>query len=52
MPANATAEHRPATRRRRFTHDDLRAVDLFSGFGGLTQGIKRAGFTTIMAAIH
>lgn len=48
----ATAAHRPAKRRRRFTHDDLVAVDLFSGFGGLTQGIKDAGFTTIMAANH
>ncbi|PZS30204.1 MAG: hypothetical protein DLM59_11500 [Pseudonocardiales bacterium] len=48
----ATAEHRPITRRRRFAHDDLVAVDLFSGFGGLTQGIERAGFTTIMAANH
>lgn len=47
-----TAQHRPATRRRRFRHDDLVAVDLFSGFGGLTQGIERAGFTTIMAANH
>jgi site-specific DNA-cytosine methylase len=50
--AARTAEHRPATRRRRFAHDDLVAVDLFSGFGGLTQGIKQAGFTTIMAANH
>jgi DNA (cytosine-5)-methyltransferase 1 len=47
-----TAEHRPAVRRRRFAHDDLVAVDLFSGFGGLTAGIQRAGFTTIMAANH
>src|SRR5579859_4407972 len=47
-----TAEHRPAARRRRFTHDDLVAVDLFSGFGGLTRGIEMAGFTTIMAANH
>lgn len=47
-----TATHRPATRRRRFKHDDLIAVDLFSGFGGLTQGIEAAGFTTIMAANH
>ncbi len=47
-----TATHRPATRRRRFKNDDLIAVDLFSGFGGLTQGIEAAGFTTIMAANH
>lgn len=47
-----TATHRPATKHRRFRHDDYVAVDLFSGFGGLTEGIKRAGFTTIMAANH
>lgn len=47
-----TAEHRPPVRRRRFAHDDLVAVDLFSGFGGLTRGIEQAGFTTIMAANH
>ncbi|WP_103348698.1 DNA cytosine methyltransferase [Amycolatopsis sp. CA-128772] len=47
-----TATHRPATRRRRFRHDELIAVDLFSGFGGLTRGIEKAGFTTIMAANH
>ncbi|MFB9558618.1 DNA cytosine methyltransferase, partial [Streptomyces roseoviridis] len=47
-----TATHRPALRRRRFRHDEYVAVDLFSGFGGLTEGIKRAGFTTIMAANH
>lgn len=51
-PRSRTAAHRPATRRRRFRHDDLVAVDLFSGFGGLTQGIEVAGFTTIMAANH
>lgn len=46
------ATHRPAVRRRRFRHDELVAVDLFSGFGGLTKGIELAGFTTIMAANH
>lgn len=49
---SSTATYRPATRHRRFRHDDLSVVDLFSGFGGLTQGIERAGFTTIMAANH
>jgi site-specific DNA-cytosine methylase len=47
-----TVQHRPAVKRRRFRHDDLIAVDLFSGFGGLTQGIKMAGFTTIACANH
>ena len=47
-----SATHRPAAKRRRFRHDDLVAVDLFSGFGGLTRGIEIAGFTTIMAANH
>ena len=28
-----TATHRPATRRRRFRHDDLTAVDLFKVWG-------------------
>lgn len=50
--APRTATHRPAVRRRRFRHDDLVAVDLFSGFGGLTDGIEQAGFTTIVAANH
>lgn len=50
LPRAAT--HRPATKRRRFRHDELIAVDLFSGFGGLTKGIENAGFTTIMAANH
>ncbi|MFB7763545.1 tyrosine-type recombinase/integrase [Streptomyces xiamenensis] len=47
-----TASHRPAVRRRRFRHDESTAVDLFSGFGGLTEAIRQAGFTTIMAANH
>lgn len=47
-----TATHRPATKRRRFRHDDPTAVDLFSGFGGLTKGIEMAGFETITAANH
>ena len=47
------ADDRPApaaARRRRFRHDEYMAGDLFSGFGGLTQGIERAGFTAIVAA--
>lgn len=47
-----TAEYRPPTHRRRFHHDDLVAVDLFSGFGGLTRGIELAGFNTICCANH
>ncbi|MFJ9635045.1 DNA cytosine methyltransferase [Streptomyces sp. NPDC101175] len=47
-----TATHRPAAKRRRFRHDGYVAVDLFSGFGGLTKGIEDAGFETIMAANH
>ncbi|MEU2834554.1 DNA cytosine methyltransferase [Streptomyces lavendulae] len=49
---SSTATHRPAARHRRFRHDEYVAVDLFSGFGGLTKGIGDAGFTTIMAANH
>lgn len=47
-----TATHRPAVSRRRFRHDGYIAVDLFSGFGGLTWGIENAGFDTIMCANH
>jgi site-specific DNA-cytosine methylase len=47
-----TATHRPAVRRRRYRHDTYVAVDLFSGFGGLTDGIKAAGFDVIMCANH
>ena len=47
-----TATHRPAVKPRRFEHDEVTAVDLMSGFGGLTLGIERAGATAIMAANH
>lgn len=47
-----TASHRPAVRKRVFQHDTLTALDLFSGFGGLTHGIQQAGFDVIMAANH
>ncbi|MFD8621729.1 DNA cytosine methyltransferase [Streptomyces sp. NPDC059513] len=52
MQQTRTASHRPAVSRRRFRHDTYVAVDLFSGFGGLTKGIEDAGFDTIMAANH
>ncbi|MDQ7993551.1 MAG: DNA cytosine methyltransferase, partial [Propionicimonas sp.] len=47
-----TAEHRPALRKRHYRHDEYTALDLFSGFGGLTLGIELAGFTAIAAANH
>lgn len=47
-----TAQHRPATRRRTYRHDEYTCVDLFSGFGGLTLGVILAGFTAITAANH
>jgi DNA (cytosine-5)-methyltransferase 1 len=49
---SATAQHRPAKIKRRFKHDNPTGGDLFSGFGGLTQAIKSAGFETIVAANH
>lgn len=48
----SVATHRPAKRPRRFRHDTLIAVDLFSGFGGLTQSVQAAGFDVILAANH
>lgn len=42
----------PSPVKRRFRHDTTTAVDLFSGFGGLTKGIRTAGFDVIMAANH
>lgn len=47
-----TAEHRPATRPRKYRHDEYTFVDLFSGFGGLTQGIVAAGFSALGCANH
>ncbi|NEA33101.1 DNA cytosine methyltransferase [Streptomyces sp. SID13031] len=47
-----TASHRPAVRQRQFRHDTLTAVELFGGYGGMTQGIERAGIDVIMAANH
>jgi DNA (cytosine-5)-methyltransferase 1 len=52
MSKNRVATHRPAPVRRKYRHDTLVAVDLFSGFGGLSEGIRRAGFDVIMAANH
>ncbi len=46
------ALYRPAVKKRRFRHDSTTAVDAFSGFGGLTEAIRRAGFDVIMAANH
>lgn len=51
-PFTRTAEHRPALSKRNYRHDTYTALDMFSGFGGLTLGIKIAGFTMIMAANH
>lgn len=47
-----TATHRPAKLSHRFQHDRLTVVDLFSGFGGLTEAMRRAGFEAIAAANH
>ncbi|HEY8985707.1 MAG TPA: DNA cytosine methyltransferase [Streptomyces sp.] len=47
-----TATHRPAVRPRRFRHDTLTAVDMFSGFGGFTLAAEIAGFTAISCANH
>lgn len=47
-----TAEHRPAVRPRKYRHDMYTFVDLFCGFGGLTQALVLAGFTPLGASIH
>jgi DNA (cytosine-5)-methyltransferase 1 len=47
-----TAEHRPPVKPRHFGHDEVLGVELFSGAGGLTWGLKAAGVTTIEAANH
>lgn len=44
--------HRPAPRPRRFRHDSITCLDMFSGFGGMTNGAKLAGFDIILAANH
>ncbi len=46
------AQHRPAVARFRNQHDAYTCLDLFSGFGGLSQGMERAGFAVIYAANH
>ncbi|TQK68256.1 DNA cytosine methyltransferase [Nocardioides sp. SLBN-35] len=51
-PKIQTAMHRPALVRRRFRHDNPTCLDLFSGFGGMTQGAEDAGFLAITAANH
>lgn len=46
------AQHRPHVAPRLFAHDAYRCLDLFSGFGGLSQGMSHAGFAVIYAANH
>ena len=46
------AQHRPAVAPRHYSHDAYRCLDLFSGFGGLSQGMENAGFAVIYAANH
>jgi len=52
MSLTMIAQHRPAVRRFKFQHDAYVCLDLFSGFGGLSQGMENAGFAVIYAANH
>lgn len=53
VPASVMeAAHRPAVKQRKYRHDAYTALDMFSGFGGLSQGIEQAGFDLIYAVNH
>lgn len=53
VPASVMeAAYRPALKQRKYRHDAYTALDMFSGFGGLSQGIEQAGFDLIYAVNH